>query len=89
VISEATLEPKQGHPGSFRVAMRWGDAVSLPDGTDGGAIERECVSVTLLGALTDVHTARAVEADLAGEAAIAKALDALVGPAPAARPAGR
>jgi 5'-nucleotidase len=80
VIAEATLEPKQGHPGSFRVSMKWGDAVSLPDGTDGGAIERDQVSVTLVGALTDVHTVRAQEPDVAVEAAIGKALDALVGP---------
>lgn len=82
VISEATLEPKQGHPGSFRVSMKWGDAVSLPEGTDGGAIERDRVSVTLLGALTDVHTVRTLEIDTEVETAIGKALDALVGPAP-------
>jgi 5'-nucleotidase len=82
VIAEATLEPKQGHPGSFRVAMKWGDAVSLPEGTDGGAIERDCVSVTLLGAITDIRASRTAEAELVVEAAIAKALDALVGPTP-------
>jgi len=53
VISGAVLEPKVGHPGTFRVAMQWGDAVSLPAGTDGGAIERDLVSLTLLGSLTD------------------------------------
>jgi 5'-nucleotidase len=78
VISEAVLEPKAGHPGSFRVAMKWGDAVSLPDGTDGGAIERDLVSVTLLGTLSDVRTVRDGSAETAAEAAISEALDALL-----------
>jgi 5'-nucleotidase len=81
VISEATLEPKVGHPGTFRVAMKWGDAVSLPDGTDGGAIERDQVSVTLLGTLSDVRTARDGSAEAATEVAITKALDGLLGTA--------
>jgi 5'-nucleotidase len=81
VISEATLEPKVGHPGTFRVAMKWGDAVSLPDGTDGGAVERDQVSVTLLGTLSDVRTARDGSAEVASEAAITKALDGLLGTA--------
>ncbi len=58
VIAEAKLEPKVGHPGTYRVAMKWGDAVSLPEGTDGGAVERDLVSVTLLSALTDGRTGR-------------------------------
>ena len=80
VIADATLEPKVGHPGAFRVAMKWGDAVSLPDGTDGGAIERDQVSVSLLGALSDSHRMRPgdhSDAVVAAEAAIGKALDAL------------
>ena len=81
MISEATLEPKVGHPGTFRVAMKWGDAVSLPDGTDGGAIERDQVSVTLLGTLSDVRTARDGSAEAATEVAITKALDGLLGTA--------
>jgi 5'-nucleotidase len=88
VISDATLEPKLGHPGTFRVAMKWGDAVSLPEGTDGGAVERNRVSLTLLGSLADV---RADEggADEGGDgaataagAAVGKALSALFPPAP-------
>jgi 5'-nucleotidase len=80
VIADASLEPKVGHPGAFRVAMKWGDAVSLPDGTDGGAIERDQVSVTLLGALSDSHRTRPSDhgdAIAAAEAAIGQALDAL------------
>ncbi len=77
VVAEATLEPKVGHPGSFRVAMKWGDAVSLPEGTDGGAIERGQVSVTLLGTLSDSCTAAESDATAAAEAVIGPALDAL------------
>jgi 5'-nucleotidase len=79
VISEAKLEPKVGHGGSFRVAMRWGDAVSLPEGTDGGAIERGHVSVTLLGTLSDARTPRDTSAEAAAEGSIGKALDELLG----------
>jgi 5'-nucleotidase len=79
VMSEASLEPKVGHPGRFRVAMKWGDAVSLPDGTDGGAVERNLVSVTLLSSLTDARTAGHGAAEEAAEAAIGQALDALLG----------
>jgi 5'-nucleotidase len=79
VISEASLEPKAGHPGSFRVAMKWGDAVSLPDGTDGGAIERDLVSVTLLGTLSESRFASHGPAEAAAEAAIGLALDGLFG----------
>ncbi len=83
VIAEANLEPKAGHPGSFRVAMKWGDTVSLPEGTDGGAVERDLVSVTLLGPLAEARVRRestAPAAAEAAEAAIAASLDALVGP---------
>jgi hypothetical protein len=77
VIADASLEPKVGHPGSFRVAMKWGDAVSLPEGTDGGAIERNQVSVTLLGALSDSHTHRDSDSIAAAEGVIGQALDSL------------
>jgi 5'-nucleotidase len=77
VVAAATLEPKLGHPGSFRVAMKWGDAVSLPEGTDGGAIERGQVSVTLLGTLADSCTAAETDATAAATAVIGPALDAL------------
>jgi 5'-nucleotidase len=77
VIAEARLEPKVGHPGTFRVAMKWGDAVSLPEGTDGGAIERDLVSVSLLGALADVRSRPDGTAEAAAEAAIGEALDTL------------
>jgi 5'-nucleotidase len=77
VVSDASLEPKVGHPGSFRVAMKWGDAVSLPEGTDGGAIERDQVSVTILGTLSDSRTAAENDATAAAEAVMGPALDSL------------
>jgi broad specificity polyphosphatase/5'/3'-nucleotidase SurE len=79
VIAEASLEPKVGHPGTFRVAMKWGDAVSLPDGTDGGAVERDQVSVTLLSALSDTRTRHDGAAESTAETAIGRALDTLLG----------
>jgi 5'-nucleotidase len=79
VISEARLEPKVGHPGSFRVAMEWGDEVSLPDGTDGGAVERGQVSVSVLSRLCDFQTAGPTPAEEAAAAAIGDALDLLLG----------
>jgi 5'-nucleotidase len=79
VIAEARLEPKVGHPGTYRVAMKWGDAVSLPEGTDGGAVERDLVSVTLLSALSDARTGTSTVAEAAAEAAIGDALDVLLG----------
>lgn len=80
VVSAAALEPKVGHPGSYRVAMKWGDAVSLPEGTDGGAVERDLVSVTMLGTLAEARSARDTDAAAAAEAVIAEALDALFPP---------
>ena len=79
VIADAALEEKVGHPGTFRVVMKWGDAVSLPEGTDGGAVERDLVSVTLLGRLTDPPRSRDGEADPDEHAAdvVGRALDRL------------
>ncbi|HEX4863214.1 MAG TPA: 5'/3'-nucleotidase SurE [Acidimicrobiales bacterium] len=77
VIAEARLEPKVGHPGSFRIAMKWGDAVSLPEGTDGGAIERDLVSVSLLGSLSDPPGSHAVDADEHAMSGISRSLDEL------------
>jgi 5'-nucleotidase len=79
VVAEARLEPKVGHPGSFRVAMEWGDEVSLPEGTDGGTVERGEVSVSVLTALCDSRTAGRGPAEEAAEVAIGRALDALLG----------
>lgn len=80
VISDARLEPVEGHSGSYRVVMEWGDAVSLPEGTDGGAVERDLVSVTLLGELRDVDTPVDTAAEDAAFPALASALDRVWAP---------
>ena len=77
VIAEARLEPKVGHPGSFRVAMKWGDAVSLPEGTDGGAVERDLVSVTMLGSLSESPGPHPGEAEEHAMSGISRSLDEL------------
>ncbi|HWG74889.1 MAG TPA: 5'/3'-nucleotidase SurE [Acidimicrobiales bacterium] len=73
-MAAAALVPKAGHPGSFRVRMTWGDAVSLPPDTDGGAIERGQVSLMFLGHLSESDPAPAV----AG--AVGDTLERLLGP---------
>jgi 5'-nucleotidase len=50
-MSAARLEPREGHDGSFRVSMTWGDAAQLPAGTDGGLVEDGFVAVTYLSRL--------------------------------------
>ena len=77
VIADARLDPIEGHGGAFKVAMEWGDAVSLPAGTDGGAVERNRVSVTLLGHLSDVDTPHDTSAEDAAYPAVEAALDKL------------
>jgi 5'/3'-nucleotidase len=77
VISEAILEPKAGHPNTYKVAMKWGDTVSLPEGSDGGAIERGKVSVSFLCGLADVDTPVDAAAEAAAYPLIAAALDKL------------
>ena len=48
VMSGAVLEPKVGHDDAFHVRMSWGDTVTLPIETDGGAVENDEVSITFL-----------------------------------------
>lgn len=48
VMSSARMEPKEGHESSFYVRMSWGDEVTLPIDTDGGAVEAGEVSITYL-----------------------------------------
>lgn len=69
-ISAVTLSPKAGHPDSFQVRMTWGEPVSLPEDTDGGAVERGYVSFTLLGSFPEL--------DPAGAPALTAALDELL-----------
>lgn len=77
VIAEARLDPVEGRSGTFKVVMEWGDAVSLPEDTDGGAVERNRVSLTLLGHLTDVDTPHDRAVEDAAYPALAAALDGL------------
>lgn len=47
-ISRGSLEPVSGRDGVFAVRMEWGDAIELPPDTDGGAIERDEVTISYL-----------------------------------------
>jgi 5'-nucleotidase len=47
-ISRGRLEPVAGRDGVFAVRMEWGDAIELPPDTDGGAIERDEVTISFL-----------------------------------------
>ena len=47
-ITNATLEPRPGHDGVFRVALAWGEPADLPETDDGGAVVRGFVSLTWL-----------------------------------------
>lgn len=78
VIADARLDPMEGHSGTYKVVMEWGDAVSLPEGTDGGAIERNRVSLTMVGHLSDVDTPHDTTAEQAAYPALAAALDRLL-----------
>jgi 5'-nucleotidase len=70
-VETVQLQPKQGHEGAFHVRMRWGEAVLLPEETDGGAVGRDYIAVSYLSAIT------AEEAPDMG--ATAGALDDLLG----------
>lgn len=52
-LAAATLEPKPGHPGCFHIRMNWGEPMSLPADTDGGAVENDEISFALLGPITE------------------------------------
>lgn len=77
VIADARLEPHEGRAGSYKVVMEWGDAVSLPEGTDGGAVERNRVSITVLGHLSDIDTRPDSSPEKQAFPAVAGALDGL------------
>ena len=70
-VGKAALHPVEGAPGSYTVEMQWGDAEELPAGSDGGAVARGLVSVSLL--------TRMVAANPEGPLPGADALDALLG----------
>ncbi len=47
-VANARLEAKEGHEGAFHVRMDWGDPVTLPIETDGGAVEAGEIAVSYL-----------------------------------------
>ena len=52
-LTTAELVPKEGHAGSYRVDMHWGEAGDLPEDTDGGAVMAGMDSLTYLNRLHD------------------------------------
>lgn len=56
-MATARLEPITGHTDAYCVRMSWGDAVQLPEGTDGGEIERDFVSVSYLSRMVNEERA--------------------------------
>ena len=52
-LTTAELVPKEGHAGSYRVDMHWGEPGDLPKDTDGGAVMAGMVSLTHLNRLHD------------------------------------
>jgi 5'-nucleotidase len=73
-ISRARLEPVAGQDGVFAVRMEWGDAIELPPDTDGGAIERDEVTISYLSRIVAEP-----RSDLTG---VDDALDGLVAGSP-------
>ena len=70
-MAGAVLEPKLGHDNAFKVRMSWGEAVSLPAETDGGAVENGEVSITFLSRLCAVEDPGAQATGLAVGALLA------------------
>ncbi|MDQ6784065.1 MAG: 5'/3'-nucleotidase SurE [Actinomycetota bacterium] len=54
-LASATLRPKPGHTGAFRIEMAWGEPAILGPDTDGGAVASGEVSITALGAYTETE----------------------------------
>jgi broad specificity polyphosphatase/5'/3'-nucleotidase SurE len=70
-MSKAVLNPLEGRVGSYSVEFSYGEAMVLPEDTDGGAVEAGYVSVGYLSRLTADD-----RADLdAAEATLASLLD--------------
>ena len=71
-MATAHMEPRPGHTDAFRVKMDWGEAIELPEHTDGGTVMAGWVSVSWLGRL------EAVEPDFAGATETESRLDKLL-----------
>jgi 5'-nucleotidase len=50
-MASSELVPRPGEPDEFDVKVTWGEPIDLPEHTDGGAIERNLVSLTYLSRL--------------------------------------
>ena len=50
-VARGHLDPVAGKEGVYAVRMEWGDEIALPPDTDGGAIERNEVTVSYLSRL--------------------------------------
>jgi 5'-nucleotidase len=72
-LSSAALTPRPGHPGTYDVAMAWGEKLALPPGTDGAAVEAGLVSLSVLGRLDDPG-----EVSHQGVSGVVAALDGLL-----------
>jgi 5'-nucleotidase len=59
-MSGATRKPKPGHEGAFRVTMKWGEPVVLPEELDGGAVTAGYVSISALSTLHEEPEPEAV-----------------------------
>jgi 5'-nucleotidase len=55
-VAGARLDPVAGRAGVYAVHLEWGDAMELPPDSDGGAIERNEITVSFLSRL--VHEPR-------------------------------
>ncbi len=73
-VSDAELVQRDGDADSFRVKMGWGDAIDLPEHTDGGAVMAGWVSVSWLSRMTALEPAS--EGAHNAEAGIAELLSA-------------
>lgn len=67
-LASATLRAKPGHREAYRIEMAWGELSALGPDTDGGAVAGGDVSITLLGAYTEI--------DVNGGPGLAPTLDA-------------
>ncbi len=72
-VTEAVLEAKPGHEGTFSVKMSWGDAVEVPVDSDAGAVMAGYVSLSWLGRIDDTSI------ETTQSAAVESALDSLLG----------
>ena len=73
-VATAELEPRPGHQDAFRVKMDWGEAVPLPEHTDGGAVMAGWVSLGWLSKLEAADPSGAGEAE--AEAGVDRLLSA-------------